>query len=83
MPQSTPCVSVATAHPAKFPEVIKKALDSARPLPEAAFHPSLESAKQADVKMMTCTCEDLEERLVEEIEASQLQGQYPEKQEDQ
>lgn len=81
IPKSTPCVSVATAHPAKFPEVIRKALDSAHPLPAAAFHPALEAAKQADVTMMTCSYEDLEERLVEEIETSQ-QGQYPEKRED-
>ena len=81
IPESTPCVSVATAHPAKFPEVIKKALDSVHTLPEAAFHPSLESAKQADVKMMTCNYKDLEQRLVEQIEASQ-QGNYQEKRED-
>ncbi|MBT8354894.1 MAG: threonine synthase [Desulfofustis sp.] len=75
MAKPTPCVSVATAHPAKFPEVIKKALGSNHQLPEAAFHPSLEEAKHADVKMMTCNYEELEKRLVEEIEAS-LQGQH-------
>ena len=73
IPKSTKCVSVATAHPAKFPEVIKKALGYDHSLPADAFHPSLEAAKQADVKMMTCEYKALEERLVDEIEAS-LQG---------
>ena len=42
----------------------------------------LEAAKQADAKMMTCSYEQLEERLVQEIEAC-LQGQYLDSQEDQ
>lgn len=76
IPKSAQCVSVATAHPAKFPEVIKKALSPSQALPEAAFHPSLEAAKQAAVKMMTCDYEELEQRLVAEIEG-RLQAQYP------
>jgi threonine synthase len=70
IPKSTPCVSVATAHPAKFPKVIKKALAPVHKLPEAASHPSLEAAKLADAKKMTCDYEELEQRLVEEIESS-------------
>ena len=72
---NTPCVSVATAHPAKFPEVITKALAPDYPLPEAAFHPSLEAAKQEETEMMTCDYEELEERLVGAIENS-LQRKY-------
>ena len=76
IPNSTPCVSVATAHPAKFPKIVEKALAPAHGLPEAALHPSLEAAKQANTKMMTCDYEELEQRLVEEIEAS-LQYPFP------
>ena len=64
------CVSVATAHPAKFPEVIKQALPAGRQLPEAALHPSIEMAKQAATRLLTCRLEELEHRLQEEIETS-------------
>ncbi len=63
-------VSLATAHPAKFPEVVKKALAPGPGLPAAAFHQSLEKAKQADTKKLTCTIDGLEQRLVTEIEQS-------------
>lgn len=39
-------VCLATAHPAKFPQVIGKALTKLERLPEAARHPSLEQAKK-------------------------------------
>jgi threonine synthase len=78
MTSSIPCVSVATAHPAKFPRVVKKALGPGAQLPEAAFHPSLEAAKHADQKVMACEYEELEARLVEEIESS-LRDPYSEK----
>jgi len=38
-------ICVATAHPAKFPEVTKKALNGGSSLPAAGLHASLESAK--------------------------------------
>ena len=67
--EKTPFVSVATAHPAKFPEVIRKALPTDHQLPESAFHRSIESTKKA-TKMLVCSYEELEGHLVEEIEAS-------------
>ena len=71
--EDIPCVSVATAHPAKFPDVVSKVLPPGAPLPESALHFSLEKAKRAKTKMMTCSYEDLEQRLVKEIAAS-LEG---------
>ena len=68
--EHTPCVSVATAHPAKFPEVIKKALSPGQQLPESASHRSIEEAKKADAKVLTCTYEELERRLIDEIDTS-------------
>ena len=70
VPGDIPCVSIATAHPAKFPEVVRKALPADQQLPGAAFHPSLEKAKQAAIKVMTCSHGELEQRLVESIEGS-------------
>jgi threonine synthase len=61
---------VATAHPAKFPRVIEKALRSGRSLPESAFHHSIEEAKKADTKVLICTYKELERLLVDEIDAS-------------
>lgn len=63
-------VSVATAHPAKFPEVIKQMMPAGRQLPEAALHPSIEMAKHAGPKVSTCRLEELEHRLQDEIETS-------------
>ncbi len=71
--EHTPCVCVATAHPAKFPEVIKKALTADRELPESAFHRSIEEAKKGATKVLICPYDELERRLVDEIDAS-LQG---------
>lgn len=68
--EHTPCVSVATAHPAKFPRVIEKALPTGRSLPESAFHHSIEEAKKADTKVLICTYKELERLLVNEIDAS-------------
>ncbi|MGI9537635.1 MAG: threonine synthase [Desulfocapsaceae bacterium] len=69
-------VSVATAHPAKFPEVIKKALPRGRQLPDSAFHHSIEEAKKAETKALICTYDELERRLVDEIDTS-LQRRTP------
>lgn len=63
-------MSVATAHPAKFPWVIKKALPAGSQLPDGASHHSIEEAKKADTKVLICTYEELERRLVDEIDTS-------------
>jgi len=62
-------ISLATAHPAKFPDVMKEVLATDK-LPEAAGHPSLQRARVMETSRIECTCGELEQRLVSEIEAS-------------
>lgn len=60
-------VSLATAHPAKFPEVIRQALPDHKELPESAFHHSIEKAKQANSYKLSFSLDELEQRLAAEI----------------
>ena len=53
---------LATAHPAKFPEVIKQSLGR-NDLPSQAMHHSLESAKSKCEKVYLCDHSNLEEAL--------------------
>lgn len=62
-------ISLATAHPAKFPVVIKQALNT-KSLPQAAGHHSLRKAVTMESSRIECTCEELEQRLISEIELS-------------
>ncbi|MFT5708611.1 MAG: threonine synthase, partial [Oceanospirillaceae bacterium] len=59
-PEKTICL--ATAHPAKFPLIIKQALKLDQ-LPEAATHPSIESAKKFCQKVHLCEYDILEPAL--------------------
>ena len=54
---------LTTAHPAKFPKTIEKAL-STNNLPESAFHPSIEHAKKLCQKGYTVDCKHLEDALI-------------------
>lgn len=56
-------ICFATAHPSKFPDVIKKALDVTQ-LPEAAKHHSIEAAAEACEKTYSCECSKLETALL-------------------
>ena len=60
-------ICLATAHPAKFPEVIKKSL-GVEELPKAATHPSIEIAKQRCQKGYTADHAHLEEALLNAME---------------
>jgi threonine synthase len=60
---------LATAHPAKFPEVIKKALGTEE-LPESAMHHSIESAKNSCQKVYLCDHSHLEEALLKAMESN-------------
>ena len=62
-------ICLATAHPAKFPEVIKKAL-STDILPKAATHNSIEDAKRLCEKVHLCDYKHLEEALVNAMETN-------------
>ncbi len=60
-------VCLATAHPAKFPQVIGRALKTAGELPEAARHASLELAKKEFHHLRIGSCEILEQALATAI----------------
>ena len=61
-------ICLATAHPAKFPETIKKSL-KVKALPEAAIHQSIELAKKQCQKGYTCDQSHLEEALRSAMES--------------
>ncbi len=60
---------LATAHPAKFPDIIKKALHC-EDLPEQARHHSIELAKRRCEKVYLCEQEHLEEALMHAMESN-------------
>lgn len=62
-------ICLATAHPAKFPETIKKALDS-NELPKAATHHSIETARRYCQKGHTCDYSHLEDALIHAMESN-------------
>ncbi|SEE09117.1 Pyridoxal-phosphate dependent enzyme [Tenacibaculum sp. MAR_2010_89] len=62
-------ICLATAHPSKFPEVIKKAL-SISVLPKAGTHQSIENEKRLCEKVHLCNHEYLEEALIHAMETN-------------
>jgi threonine synthase len=62
-------ICLATAHPSKFPEVIKKALHTDT-LPKEATHQSIEEAKQLCEKVYLCDHSHLEEALTHAMETN-------------
>jgi threonine synthase len=58
-------ICLATAHPAKFPDIVKRALPNDRP--SMATHPSIEQAKTGFQHLALCTFEQLEHALTEDI----------------
>ncbi len=47
-------ICLATAHPAKFPDVVRAALGPDEVLPDGAIHPSIEAAKDLPSHEMSC-----------------------------
>ncbi|MCG8619363.1 MAG: threonine synthase, partial [Desulfobacterales bacterium] len=71
-----PVVCLATAHPAKFPDVIARALET--DLPDTARHPNLKAV--ADANLSVCALDELETHLVRTIETAGTQphdNEYP------
>lgn len=62
-------ICLATAHPSKFPEIIKQALHT-NILPKAATHPSIETAKQLCEKVYLCDHAHLEKALIHAMETN-------------
>jgi threonine synthase len=65
----TPVVCLATAHPAKFPDVIVSALELAEgsPLPEAVVHPDLVRVPDNEANLSICALDNLEDYLADAI----------------
>jgi threonine synthase len=62
-------VCLATAHPAKFPDAIRKALALDGPLPEGAKHKSIEAAKNLFQRCRSCDCTQLTHALHHAMES--------------
>ena len=65
----TKVVCLATAHPAKFPDAIRKALTLDGPLPEGATHKSIEAAKDLFQRCRSCDCAQLTHALHHAMES--------------
>ncbi|MCP5156677.1 MAG: threonine synthase [Ectothiorhodospiraceae bacterium] len=65
LPSGVPVVCLATAHPAKFPDVVARALGGDRGLPAAARHPSIENARHACQHLRLCSLEHLRSGLAQ------------------
>lgn len=62
-------ICLATAHPAKFPEIVKNALNL-KLVPKAATHSSIERAKRLCEKVHLCDYSYLEEGLIHAMETN-------------
>ena len=58
-----PLICLATAHPAKFPEIIKQ-ISKNKTLPKEAIHQSIENAKKRCQKGYTCDYTHLYKSLI-------------------
>ncbi len=65
LPADARIVCLGTAHPAKFPEVIRKALGCGEALPQAARHPSIDDARSACQHLRLCDLDSLKSNLVD------------------
>jgi len=65
----TKIVCLATAHPAKFPDVVRKALAGDDTLPEQARHPSIEAARDFCQHVRLCDCAKLAPALTRAMQA--------------
>ena len=65
----TKVVCLATAHPAKFPDAIRKALALDGPLPEEAKHKSIEAAKDLFQRCRSCDYTQLTHALHHAMES--------------
>jgi threonine synthase len=65
----TKIVCLATAHAAKFPDVIRKALAMDGELPEQAVHKSIEAAKDLCQHVRLCDCTKLAPALPRAIQS--------------
>jgi len=65
LPENIKIICLATAHPAKFPDIMRSCLNAKSALPEQLSHSSLEKASKICQHLRTCDLENLEFALVE------------------
>jgi threonine synthase len=65
----TKIVCLATAHAAKFPDVVRKALSVKGELPEQAMHKSIEEAKELFQHVRLCDCSKLAPALTHAMQS--------------
>ncbi|MFT6303163.1 MAG: threonine synthase [Granulosicoccus sp.] len=65
LPEKTKIICLATAHPAKFPDIIRSCLETDSELPEQGRHASLERASKVCQNLRLCDLENLEFALVD------------------
>lgn len=65
LPDDAKVVCLATAHPAKFPDITRACLDSGTQLPESAKHVSLENASRVCQQLRVCDVKNLEFALID------------------
>ncbi len=70
LPDKMKIICLATAHPAKFPEIISSCLELSTGLPEQGRHASLEKASKACQHLRLCDIENLETSLVDAMTAN-------------
>lgn len=65
LPDQTKIICLATAHPAKFPDIMRTCLETDSELPEQGRHASLERASKVCQHLRTCDLQNLEFALVD------------------
>ena len=69
LPIQTKIICLATAHPAKFPEITRACLEAGSELPDQGKHASLEKASKVCQHLRLCDLDNLEFALVEAMSA--------------
>jgi len=69
LPNNCPLVCMATAHPAKFPELMKRILGFKDKLPPEARHQSIENDRNTKENLISCKYSALESTLVKQMSA--------------
>ena len=70
LPKDLKIVCLATAHPAKFPEIIRSCLGAESELPAQGRHASLESSSRVCQNLRLCELENLQFALVDAMTTS-------------
>ena len=65
LPEHSNIICLATAHPAKFPEITRACLETGSELPDQGKHSSLERASKVCQQLRLCDLENLEFALVD------------------